>query len=131
MLQEPAWSKDLDHHTAPCNIASSAINRCKQATTIAQVTRAHVCSSITPTLQPAQHTRNSHRSHARACVLLLLAHPLPQENHALYQRLVAIRPSKDISRDVLEAEHRRNEVYRTNCATFKQHKQAGDTAAVE
>jgi hypothetical protein len=42
-----------------------------------------------------------------------------QENHALYQRLVAIRPSKDISRDTLQAEHRRNEAYRANCATFK------------
>jgi hypothetical protein len=42
-----------------------------------------------------------------------------QENHALYQRLVAIRPSKDISRETLEAEHRRNEAYRINCATFK------------
>ena len=42
-----------------------------------------------------------------------------QENHALYQRLVAIRPSKDISRDTLEAGHRKNETYRANCAQFK------------
>jgi hypothetical protein len=42
-----------------------------------------------------------------------------QENHALYQRLVAIRPSKDISRDTLEAAYRQNEVYRANCAQFK------------
>jgi hypothetical protein len=42
-----------------------------------------------------------------------------QENHALYQRLVAIRPSKDISRETLEAEHRQNELYRANCAQFK------------
>jgi hypothetical protein len=42
-----------------------------------------------------------------------------QENHALYQRLVAIRPSKDISRDTLEAGYRQNQVYRANCAQFK------------
>ena len=44
---------------------------------------------------------------------------LLQENHALYQRLVAIRPSKDISRDTLEAGYRQNEMYRDNCAQFK------------
>lgn len=42
-----------------------------------------------------------------------------QANHALYQRLVAIRPSKDISRETLEAGHRMNETYRANCAQFK------------
>jgi hypothetical protein len=53
-----------------------------------------------------------------------------QENHALYQRLVAIRPSKDISRQTLEAEHRRNEAYRVKCATFKPSPgAAGATAA--
>lgn len=48
-----------------------------------------------------------------------LLYVIVQENHALYQRLVAIRPSKDISRDTLDAEYRQNEVYRTNCAQFK------------
>ncbi|KAF6257473.1 hypothetical protein COO60DRAFT_1701845 [Scenedesmus sp. NREL 46B-D3] len=47
------------------------------------------------------------------------AFTIAQENHALYQRLVAIRPSKDISKETLEAEHRRNEGYRVNCANFK------------
>eukprot|EP00878_Enallax_costatus_P016102 GHUV01016884.1.p1 GENE.GHUV01016884.1~~GHUV01016884.1.p1 ORF type:complete len:404 (+),score=126.99 GHUV01016884.1:738-1949(+) len=74
--KDPSWSQDLTK-TAPGNIASSAVNRRKAATTIAQ------------------------------------------ENHALYQRLVAIKPSKDISRDTLEGEHRKNEAYRHNCATFK------------
>lgn len=42
-----------------------------------------------------------------------------QENHALYQRLVTIKPSKDISRDTLEREHQANEQYLHNCSTFK------------
>lgn len=47
------------------------------------------------------------------------AKTIAQENHALYQRLVAIRPSKDISRDTLEAGYRQNEIYRDNCTQFK------------
>jgi hypothetical protein len=49
--------------------------------------------------------------------------PLPcmclQENHALYQRLVALKPSKDISRDFLQQEQRAHEKYRSNCSTYK------------
>eukprot|EP00877_Chromochloris_zofingiensis_P012380 jgi/Chrzof1/7396/Cz02g21360.t1 len=74
--QPPGWVRDLNK-TEPCNTASSAVNRRKAATTIAQ------------------------------------------ENHALYQRLVTIKPSKDISRDTLEREHQANEQYLHNCSTFK------------
>ncbi|WIA30602.1 hypothetical protein OEZ86_000682 [Tetradesmus obliquus] len=85
--KDPSWVKDLGK-TASCNVASSAVNRRKAASTIAQ------------------------------------------ENHALYQRLVAIRPSKDISRETLAAEARRNEAYRANCATFKpKSSPGGNTAA--
>jgi hypothetical protein len=42
-----------------------------------------------------------------------------QENAALYQRLVGIRPSRDISRDELSESARRHQEYRANCTTFK------------
>uniref|UniRef100_A0A383WPK5 Uncharacterized protein n=1 Tax=Tetradesmus obliquus TaxID=3088 RepID=A0A383WPK5_TETOB len=84
--KDPSWVKDLGK-TASCNVASSAVNRRKAASTIAQ------------------------------------------ENHALYQRLVAIRPSKDISRETLAAEARRNEAYRANCATFKPKSSPGSNTA--
>jgi hypothetical protein len=49
----------------------------------------------------------------------MLAHTLlaaAQANAALCQRLMAIRPSKDISRATLEAEHKQNEQYRNRCS---------------
>lgn len=45
--------------------------------------------------------------------------PPSQENHALYQRLVALRPSKDISRETLDKAHQADLKYRANCSTFK------------
>jgi len=41
------------------------------------------------------------------------------QNLALYQRLVAIRPSKDISRQTLGAAADAAEKYRLNCSQFK------------
>lgn len=62
---------------------------------------------------------NRHTVLFSAPVCVCVCSILLQENHALYQRLVAIRPSKDISRDTLEAGYRQNEIYRDNCTQFK------------
>ena len=51
------------------------------------------------------------------------------QNLALYQRLVAIRPSKDISRDTLGAAAAAAERYRANCSQFKAAPAGGGGAA--
>lgn len=47
------------------------------------------------------------------------ASSVAEENQAIYKRLVAIKPSKEMSRDTLEKSHRQNQTYSKNCSHFK------------
>jgi hypothetical protein len=67
LLQVPAWTKDASAPPAPGNTASSAVNRRKQATVIAQVR----CRNVLPCMHPEKMHGVPAGSRCHACFLVV------------------------------------------------------------